>query len=368
MIQVVTFIFRKIKTFIKIHERRISSIALLTGFIFDYLTLTRIDRLYDNFVLIFYLIVAALGILILHLYESGRVGGKVFSFLRAILPTVIQFAFGGLFSGFSVFYSRSATLSASWLFLLVIFGLLVGNEFFKRYYARLTFQVTVFFFAVFSYSIFSVPIITRRLGSVVFLLSGAVSLAVILIFLMALARITPVSFNQSKRTLLTSIGAVYFVINIFYFLNIIPPIPLSLQEISVYHFVSHNADGTYTVHIEDRPWYAFLQPKNTFHVTDSKTPSYVLSSIFAPTNLKTNIIHEWQYFDETKDEWVLTHRVAFEIVGGRSDGFRGYSVKNEIFPARWRVNVKTPRGQLVGRYVFRVKQVDEPPKIEVKIL
>src|SRR5439155_22007289 len=46
---------------------------------------------------------------------------------RTWLPALTQFALGGLWSGFLVFYSRGASLAASWLFLTVLAAFLVGN-------------------------------------------------------------------------------------------------------------------------------------------------------------------------------------------------------------------------------------------------
>jgi len=178
--------FSELKNWFFKYERRISSGALLFGFVFDNLTLTRIDLLYDNLVLISYLFVAGASIVLLHIIQAKNLNGRVFSNMRHILPISLQFAFGGLFSGFAIFYTRSASLLASWPFLLVLFGLLIGNEFLRGTYRRLTFQVSVFFFAVFSFMIFYIPTLLGTMGALVFLLSGAVSLLLVWGFVRAL--------------------------------------------------------------------------------------------------------------------------------------------------------------------------------------
>ena len=95
------------------------------------LTLTRIDLLFDNLVLFFYLAVAVAGIAITNLYDTGvwrgtpdgvRLLHRVPSYARAVSPFLMQYAFGGLLSGFFVFYSRGASFSASWLFLALLLG------------------------------------------------------------------------------------------------------------------------------------------------------------------------------------------------------------------------------------------------------
>ncbi|MGH7219556.1 MAG: hypothetical protein ACREI1_04410, partial [Nitrospiraceae bacterium] len=97
-----------------------SALFFASGVTYDTLTLTRIDRLQDNLILLLYL--AALGFLIV---LTGRLGvaavepaaiepqGSSFArFLikaRPYYPMAMQFLLGGLFSAYAVFYSRSAT-------------------------------------------------------------------------------------------------------------------------------------------------------------------------------------------------------------------------------------------------------------------
>jgi hypothetical protein len=46
--------------------------------------------------------------------------------------------------------------------------------------------------------------------------------------------------------------------------------------------------------------------------------------------------------------------VRFSIMGGREGGYRGYSVKSTPRAGRWRVNIETPDGLLIGRVPFVV--------------
>ena len=87
---------------------------------------------------------------------------------------------------------------------------------------------------------------------------------------------------------------------------------------------------------------------------------YVYTAIFAPSGISTNIVHEWQRHDETSGKWVTEHRLTFHITGGREGGYRGYSLKKDVTPGEWRVNVTTDYGQLIGRAPFRVEAVSDP--------
>jgi len=247
----------KTKNFFTKYDRYLSPLALLVGFIFDNITLTRIDLWLDNLILFSYLFVAGAGIFLTWLLRNSILKGRVVGKVLPVLPILIQFAFGGLFSGYFIFYSRSASLTASWVFILILLLLLIGNEFFRKHYKSLVFQVSIFYFALFSFMIFFVPVITGERGAIVFLLSGIISLVTITIFLYGIARTTPKIFQEKKKILYTSISGIFLVVNILYFTNVIPPIPLSLKDIEVYHFVERNSEGGYIVRSEVKKWYEF---------------------------------------------------------------------------------------------------------------
>ena len=80
----------------------------------------------------------------------------------------------------------------------------------------------------------------------------------------------------------------------------------------------------------------------------------VYSAVFAPIQLKTNIVHIWQRYDAAAGRWRTESTVRFSIVGGREGGYRGYSIKSTPTNGRWRVNIETPEGLLIGRVAFSV--------------
>ncbi len=358
--------FGKFKEWYKAHERHVTTGAILLGFVVDNFTLQRIDLLFENFVLLAYLFIAGLGIILVHGYDAGALHARIFEKTRLWAPLFIQYAFGALFSGFIIFYMRSATLSGSALFVVLLLVLLMGNEVLKKQAARLTFQVSIFFIALFSYFIFSVPVLVNSIGLWVFVLSGVTSVAVIAGFLKILVRIMPKRLEKEKRLLWLSIGAIFVAMNVFYITNIIPPVPLSLKEAGVYHFVERTANGNYLTQREKRGFIDALRRYRPMNIATGEMV-YVFSSVFAPTDLNVPIFHKWQYFDTKKEEWIPTDRLRFSIIGGRDGGYRGYSAKAQVFPGRWRVDVVTEREQLLGRVLFEVRRVNEVPTLETKI-
>ncbi|HRH26290.1 MAG TPA: DUF2914 domain-containing protein [Candidatus Paceibacterota bacterium] len=348
------------------YERHISSGALLLGFIIDSLTLRRVDMFLENLVFFAYLTIAGTGILLLNLCEAGRLRGYLFERLPPFLLIAIQFAFGGLFSGFVVFYYRSASLSVSWPFILILAIMLVGNELFKKYYLRLSFQMGIFFLALLGVMIYFVPLMVGQIGASVFLMSGVTALLLVTLFSQLIKKLIPIRYAASRKSLVISVGVVYAVITVFYFANIIPPIPLAAKEVRAYHSVTRTAEG-YVIRKEPARRFDFLRLSETVHLAPGE-PVYVYTSIFAPSAFESmDVVHKWEYYNSKTNRWVESSRITFTITGGRDEGYRGYSMKSAVFPGLWRVDVETLGGQRIGRAKFKVKAVDTEVQLEREV-
>jgi hypothetical protein len=55
--------------------------------------------------------------------------------------------------------------------------------------------------------------------------------------------------------------------------------------------------------------------------------------------------------------------VAFNLSGGREEGYRGYSIKSDPEPGKWRVQVKTLTGQVIGELRFKIENVTGKPVV-----
>jgi hypothetical protein len=359
-------ILSKFSDFYKRFEKFISPIGLIWGFIFTSLTLTRVDMFIENFWIVLHLLIAGGGIIALTYYENRSLGlpreyprndgeEKIYFFLTLI----IQFAFGGLFSTFFVFYMRSSSFTSSWLFLLILIILLIGNELWKKHYKRLTFQISILFISIYLFLIFLLPVLFHRLGADLFIFSGFLSLFIITLFLLVLKKFSLEKFRKSHNIIRISVVSIFVLMNVMYFTNIIPPIPLALKNAGVYHSIIKNNDGNYKVEAELKVWQDYFNRYPVFHRKIGETV-YVFSSIFSPVNFATQIVHQWQYYDEVKKVWIDSSRVILSIVGGRDNGFRTYSMKQNILAGFWRVRVMTPEGKVIGNINFEVKIDDQP--------
>lgn len=355
-----------IKIWFEKYERHLSSLALVGGFIVDSLTLRRVDLLLEDLAIISYLSLVAIGIIVLNVIDARKYSGKLADNLSYLLPLIIQFGFGGLFSGFTIFYFRSGSFVTSWPFIIILISLLLGNELLRKHYARLLFQVTTFFTALFFFLIFFIPVLLDKIGPWIFVLSGVSTLALTVIFISILFYFVPERVVSHKRILIYTIAFIFSLINLLYFTNLIPPIPLILNASGVYHNLIINDFG-YTAFEEKKTYLDKIQFFPNIHIKKGEA-LYVYSAVFAPANLKTEIVHNWKHFDETAERWLSISKIPYTIVGGNVGGYRGYSTKSNLSPGLWAVEVETSRGQVIGRITFEIIYVNESPKLEEKIL
>ncbi|MFA6566485.1 MAG: DUF2914 domain-containing protein, partial [Candidatus Paceibacterota bacterium] len=248
-------------------------------------------------------------------------------------------------------------------FLLIVITLFIGNEFFKEKYLHLNFQIIILFITVFFLMIFFVPIILGKMGDGVFLLSGAASLLIIGAFIHFLYFFLPKEARANRTALVTGIGGVFLTINFFYFTNLIPPVPLSLKDGGVFHYMERTESGRYFFQDEIKKWHDIFDFYENVHVKSGES-LYFYSAVFAPTRLNTDIIHRWQYYNEASEQWVFSANIRFPIYGGADGGYRGYSEKTNIFPGKWRVDVTDERGRVLGRTRFEIIAVEQGVALE----
>jgi hypothetical protein len=361
------------------YERHLSAAAMAAGFVIDNYTFGRIDRPAANIIFTAYLALAAAAIALLHFLQSRAdrkldvaaadeqdsapgsepPGSRFGRRLHATLPAATQFALGGLLSGFLVFYSRSAVFAASWPFLVLMAAIFIGNEAFRRYRDRLVFTGLLFFFLLYSYAIFVVPVLLGRIGSFTFAVSGLLAIIVFVLYLRLLRGLGRERYDQTRFRLVGGALAVLAVINLFYFTDILPPLPLALSNVGVYHAVKRTGN-VYTAASEPTPasWLpSFAKP--VLHMAPGE-PISVYSAVFAPIKLSTRISHRWQWYDPVRKRWVVQSVVTYPISGGREGGYRGYTIKTKPKSGSWRVDIDTIDGRLIGRVTFDVEAVPTP--------
>ncbi len=350
------------------YEHHIGLGALIAGFFFDLIVADRPDSVGNNLLLLFYLIIAGTFIIILNVRARRRSDVEPF-----FLLLILQFAFGGLASNLLVLYGRSGTFAGSAVFLAMLVALIVGNEYLRNRYAILKFNVGVYYFLLLSYCVIAVPtFMTHSISGWSFLLSGLISLIVVAVFLVALFFFVFRGRDIDSLRIVGGIVALVFIsFNVLYYINVIPPVPLSLKSVGVYHSVLKRQDGGYVVLYQKEPWWEFYRGSaSAYAITPGLEgrEAFCFSSVFAPTDLNAPVYHRWEKYDEVEKEWRTQSRISFPISGGRDGGYRGFSRISMLTPGRWRCSVETTGGALIGRVGFRAVESSTTPALSQKTL
>jgi len=341
-------------------------VFFISGVTYDTFTLTRIDRLQDNLILLLYLV--TLGFLIV---LTGRLGAAAVgpsatepqgsSFARFLIkarpyyPMAMQFLLGGLFSAYAVFYSRSATLTRTGVFLGVLVLLLVANEFLRKRLSNLRLLVALHALASFSFFTFFLPVMIGMIGTWVFLLGAILSAGVTLRLVQLIYRRNP---DRSQKEAISVGGPAIALIGLlvgFYFLNWIPPVPLSMQFGGMYREVQKQGDR-FALSF-DREWYQIWKRSQSPFPADE--PIYCFTAVFAPVALETTVYHHWYFRTNSNKPFTHADKIPIKIAGGREGGYRAYTFKQRLDPGDWRVDVETEDGRVVGQVSVVVAEREE---------
>ncbi len=266
----------------------------------------------------------------------------------------IAYFSGAALSFVFVYGLRSAALAVSWPLFLILVLCMIANEFFATHTYRFALDIMVLFIALVFYVLFNAPFIVNTQNNFVFLVSIIISIVVALIYVTLISSISETSEEETPKMYALGIGIPMFI-GMLYMLNMIPGVPLSLTEGGVYHNVKRTENNMYIVEEEkeDR-MFSFLRTK-VHTISDTQNDIFFLSAIRAPKNMTAPITHVWEYYDE-KGNWVESTVIPFTLSGGREDGYRAYSHKENIFEGLWRVTVKVDDKRIVGRVRFYIKK------------
>lgn len=341
----------KFLSFYRQHEVLVSVFFFAGGFILDLLTLSRIDDLFGLIQQAIYLII--LGTLILYEIKI-RIGtvqltGKALNFWQ-YHDLVVHFLFGSLLSVYTIFYYTSASALTSFLFILLLAGLMAANEIPKVQKLGIPVRVILFCICVLSYFAFFYPILIGHVGPVPFWLGFLTSLGV-------LALTWKLNFQgQIHDVLKRHVAYPALAIHLFflagYYLSLIPPVPMAVKKIGVYYNVE-KSEGNYVGYHLRSPW-KFWQKGSQDFLARPEDKIVVLLSIFSPAHFEDKIYLKW-FYDDAKTGWLLEDSIPLTILGGREEGFRGFGHKKYFRPGHWRVIVETSDGREVGRIGFEIE-------------
>jgi hypothetical protein len=169
----------------------------------------------------------------------------------------------------------------------------------------------------------------------------------------------PGLFAQARKQILLPLGCVLIGFLGFYLARLIPPVPLSIPFIGVYHGVD-KAEERYRLTHERRWWRIWHNGDQQFRAQPGDKV-YVFFRIFSPARFADQVQMRWFWQPEGRG-WTLQDTIPIRIVGGREQGFRGYGVKTNYQPGAWKVQVETADGREIGRVYFDIEIVSAEPR------
>lgn len=355
-------LYESVIAFLKKYERPLATIVFVVGFIGDLLTFGLLDLSAVTLLFAAYIGIVVITTIAAHATFNRREHAFI-RFIGALAPLTAQFVFGSLLSGFLIFYTKSAVLTISWPFIIFLIIIFFGNEVFRNYRNSLLFQVFLVYFSIYAFSLFAFPLYIGSLTNKTFLESTLAAISAFALYVLLLALFGWKRFKQSLGVIIGSAVVITLIIIGSYAAGLLPPIPLTLTSGGVYQSIIRQGD-TYLLQGEaKRAWW---DPREVIIHHVAGTPLYAYSAISAPNAFSAGVMHVWQHKENGR--WVTRSTVAFTLSGGRSEGYRGYSLVQNLDAGEWRVLVQTLESQTIGKFDFTVQTVTVEPSLTTQSL
>jgi hypothetical protein len=346
------------------NEQRIAVLSFVGGFLFDIATVERADSWYAIGQQVLYLAVI-LAALTQMFFEEGRPQpdpASLFVLKRWYTQhrtALMHFFFGTLLNVYTIFFFKSSSLLVSFSFLAFLVFLLWANESERFKSLGLPFKFTLLALCLMCFAANVVPIFVGSIGLAVFLVSMAAGCLPVIGVAWWIRRSKPDLFPRARRQMLVPLGSVLVGFLVFYYFRLIPPVPLSIPFIGVYHAVEKTQDGYRLSH--ERPIWRIWQHGDQEFLAQPGDKVYVFFRIFSPTRFSDQVQMRWYWKDDARG-WVLQDTIPIKIVGGRAEGFRGYGFKSNYQPGEWKVQVETMDSREIGRVYFSLETRPEWPR------
>jgi len=351
----------RLKLYYSRNEGRVAAAFFAAGFVFDIVTTGRIDSWLTITQQAVYLLVIMAILLHMFVQQDAPARDPV---ARSTLARwyydyrspLVHFLMGALLNLYAIFYFKSSSLLVSFGFLGLLVVVLLANEFRRVKSLGLPFKFALLSLCFLSFAAYLLPVLIGSIGLTTFLASmlvGSVPLAA------AAWRVPPEKFALARRQILVPLGCVVIGFLTFYLFRLIPPVPLSIPFIGVYHQVEKTEAG-YRLSHERPAWRIWHNGDQNFSAQPGDKV-YVFFRVFSPARFADQVQVRWHWKDPARG-WTLQDTIPIRIVGGREQGFRGYGVKSNYQPGEWKVLVETTDGREIGRVYFDLVAVAEVPR------
>lgn len=335
-------------------RRHLNVVMFTAGFLFDLVTIRRIDAWTDLSIQVLYLAALTAMLIYQHREESGQwEPPAMIERLWAYNVEALHFFYGGLLSAYVVLYLKSSTRARPLVFFVLLVALLVLNEWPPVRRAGYRLRLGLYAFCVVSFLNYFIPILVGRMSGWVFLLALGTSAGAVWLVADRLAA-NEADRNNARLRLFLPALIVCVLIGGLYAFRLIPPVPLSVQFQGIYHDVRREGDSFVLTYAKPPLRLFWRHDSRPFRKRPGDRLHYFVR-VFAPARFQHEVFARWEYKDAEGD-WLTRDLIPLSIVGGRAEGFRAYAVKSNFEPGQWRVIAETEDGRAMARLTFTVKE------------
>jgi hypothetical protein len=354
------------RNFYKKNERWIPIAFFVLGFCFDALVLRRIDEPITILQQAAYILVCTFLIsieLVEHIREfhPPKFIAKIWLYREALL----HFLMGTLLNAYTIFYFKSASAITSFVYIGLLVALLILNEFKKFGRFQTQVHIGILSLCLISYLVLLMPLLFGFIGGIPFLVGNLVAL----LLLFGYRRLMTSRLTENAALVRSHIFIPFAIVQatfiVLYMLHILPPVPLSVSFMGIYHDVKKTENEYQLTYFRSDT--KFWQHGDQTFLARQGDTIYCFVRIFAPTRFKDQLQVRWLYKDPRLG-WQSADAIPLSIVGGREEGFRGVTKKNNYQPGDWRVQIETTDEREIGRIGFTVERDDSTEPRDIKIV
>lgn len=345
-------LIERAKHFYEKNEPACTAGLFICGFLFDTLAVGRIDAVHNIIHQACYLVLCGFftGLELREVYGDFTPPER-FKTAWRYHAGATHFMLGTLLNIYTLFYFKSASFVASFVFMILLGSLLAINELKPFERSGTTMRMSLFSLCLVSYFTYLVPVLVGSIGVLPFLGSLAGAAAAVGVLVWRLQRRLPDRPQLVWRHVLVPFAVVELVFAGLYFAKLIPPVPLSISSIGIYHEVRQEGER-YALTLTRSKW-RFWQRGDQSFLARPGDKIFCFTSVFSPTRFKERLQVRWTYLDPVIG-WQDADAIPLDIVGGREEGWRGFTMKSRYKPGRWRVRVETSDGRELGRIGLEV--------------
>ncbi|HZJ55258.1 MAG TPA: DUF2914 domain-containing protein, partial [Myxococcaceae bacterium] len=285
------------------HAREESIAFFIGGFLFDAVMVGRIDETPLLVQQAAYLVVTGLLLAVMLRFELLELEPP--RFLRRpwrYVEHAIHFMLGTLLNAFILFYVKSGSGVTAALFLVLISLLLLVNEHPRFHRLGPVVLFALYSFSLTSYLAYLLPVLLGHLRPWMFFVASGLSLLPIVLLARLMARWGEDRRLAFRRALGPAV-AVQVLLLILFVVRLVPPVPLSVRSLGVWHGVEREGAEFKLSRLPRARWRDLWRHDERMFLARPGDRVFVFTRVFAPHNFRDQVRVRWARWEPARRAW-----------------------------------------------------------------